>query len=169
MKKILIAILCLIINSCGFKPMYKKTAYNDLSQQTSLIYIPPVKGYDGVNGVDLRNNLLNKLTPDGKSSNPKYKLEITLSQPSITDYTIKNDGTASSYLITMNANYVLRNMNNYNTILKKKATAKISYNILKDQFSTEMLKNNAIKLVINNIAEQIYFSIITYFTDKTNG
>lgn len=169
MLKIITLLLCITLNACGFKPMYKKTAYNDLSQQTSKISIPPVKGYDGKWGVDLRNSLLNQLTPDGKPANPKYYLNITLSQPAITDYTIKNDGIASSYLITINANYMLINANTKSVILNKNAVSQISYNILKDQFSTEMLKNNAINLAIKSIGEQIYFAIITYFTDKTNG
>ncbi len=169
MYKILTAFICLTLCACGFKPLYKKTAYNDLSAQTSEIAINPVKNFDGAKGIDLRNNLLNKLTPNGKPSDPKYYLNITLSQPYITDYTIKNDGIASSYLITMNAQYNLTNAKTKEIVLIKSAISEISYNILKDQFSTEMLKNNAIKLAINEIAEQIYFSIIIYFTEKTNG
>lgn len=169
MYKILTAFICLIICSCGFKPLYKTTAYNDLSEQTSEIAITPVKNFDGARGIDLRNNLLNKLTPNGKPSNPKYYLNISLSQPNITDYTIKNDGIASSYLIRMTADYNLVNAKTKDIVLKKSANSELSYNILKDQFSTEMLKNNAIKLAINDIAEQIYFSIIIYFTEKANG
>ena len=169
MRKIFNIVICIFLCSCGFKPLYKKTAYNDLADKTSEIVIAPVQDFDGARGVDLRNNLLNKLTPDGKPDNPKYQLNITLSQPKITDYTIKNDGIASSYLITMNAKYNLKDIKNNNVILEKTANSQISYNILKDQFSTEMLKNNAIKLAINDIAEQIYFSIIIYFTEKTNG
>ena len=168
MQKFLIIITCIFLCACGFKPLYKQTSYNDLSQQTSEIAIAPVKDFDGARGIDLRNTLLNKLTPDGKPENPKYYLNITISQPKITDYTIKNDGIASSYLITMNATYTLTNKN-HNAVLSKNANSQISYNILKDQFSTEMLKNNAIKLAINDIAEQIYFSIIIYFTEKANG
>lgn len=168
MQKILKVIICISLCACGFKPLYKKTSYNDLSEQTSEIAIAPVRNFDGARGIDLRNTLLNKLTPNGKPENPKYYLNITLSQPKITDYTIKNDGIASSYLITMNATYTLKNKNQ-NVVLSKSANSQISYNILKDQFSTEMLKNNAINLAINDIAEQIYFSIIIYFTEKANG
>ena len=169
MYKFVNIIICIFLCSCGFKPLYKKTSYNNLVDQTSEIAIAPVKNFDGARGVDLRNNLLNKLTPDGKPDNPKYQLNINLSQPQISDYTIKNDGLASSYLIKMNATYDLTDIKTHNVVLKKTANSEISYNILKDQFSTEMLKNNAIKLAINDIAEQIYFSIIIYFTEKANG
>ena len=163
--KIIYFSLFIFLSSCGFKPLYEKTIYNDLSEKTSLIAINPVRGFDGARGIELRNNLLNKLTPNGKPEKPKYYLNISLSQPNISDYTIKNDGIASSYLITLNANYTLIEAGNHTTLLQKNATSQISYNILKDQFSTEMLKLNAIKLAINSIAEQIYFSIITFLTN----
>lgn len=166
MYKFFTFVFIFFLFSCGFQPLYKKTPYYDLSAKTALISIPPVKGFDGARGVDLRNNLLNKLTPDGKPDNPSYSLNISLSQPIITDYTIKNDGIASSYLITLNASYSLIDLKTKNILLQKNASSQISYNILKDQFSTEMLKINAIKLAINSIAEQIYFSVITYLANN---
>ena len=66
----------------------------------------------------------------------------------------------------MNATYTLKKKSDYSVLLQKSANAEISYNILKNQFSTEMLKNNAIKLTIDDISKQIYFAIITYFTEK---
>lgn len=163
-KKILPVLLFLC--SCGFKPMYRQTSYNNLSDKTAQIAILPVRGFDGAHGVELRNSLLNKLTPYGKPENPAYILEIALSEPNVVDYTIKNDGTASSYLVKMNATYTLKKKSDYSVLLQKSANAEISYNILKNQFSTEMLKNNAIKLAIDDISKQIYFAIITYFTEK---
>lgn len=166
MFKIITTAIFLTLCSCGFKPMYKETPYNNLSNKTSQISISPVKIFDGAYGIELRNNLMNKLTPLGKPENPNYILDITLSNPNIVDYTIKNDGTASSYLVIMNANYQLKQKKDFKVLLERTVNAEVSYNILKNQFSTEMLKSNAIKLVIENLANQIYFSIITYFTEK---
>ncbi len=156
----------LLICSCGFKPMYKETPYNNLSEKTASIAISPVKVFDGAYGVELRNKLLNKLTPLGKPENPKYILDITLSEPNILDYTIKTDGTASSYLVKMYAVYTLKQKKDFKVLFTKTANAEISYNILKNQFSTEMLKKNAIKLTIDDLANQIYFAVITYFTER---
>jgi hypothetical protein len=158
--------MLLALASCGFRPLYEKKHYNDLDESTARIAISPVKGYDGVHGVSLRNNLLNKLTPHGKPSNPKYTLDIRMDEPIITDYTIKNDGTASSYLVTINAHYKLIENFSRGEALSKTATSNISYNILKDQYSTEMLKNNAIKLAIESISDDIYFSVITFLTER---
>ncbi len=156
----------LIVTSCGFKPMYKKTSYNNLLKRTSEISISPVKDFDGQYGIKLRNSLLNKLTPMGKPENPVYILDITLTSPTISDYTINTKGIASSRLVKMNAKYTLKKKGSANVLVENQFTASAPYNLLNNQFSTEVLKNDAIKLSIEDLAEQIYFSIITYFTEK---
>lgn len=166
MHKFLFIVCLIILGACSFRPMYKEKIYNDLLDQTSQITIAPVRNFDASNGVDLRNNLLNKLTPYGKPSNPKYSLSIELMQPNIGDYTITNEGVASSQIVFVGANYTLTNLESREVVIEKNIVSNMAYNILKDQFSTEMLKKNAIKLAIDNIAERIYFSIISYFTEK---
>ncbi len=158
--------LFLCLASCGFKPMYKETPYNDLSKKTSEISIAPVSGFDGQYGVELRNSLLNKLTPMGKPENPVYILDITLSEPRISDYTIKPNGVASSRLVSMSAKYTFKRKGSADVIFNKSVSTSSPYNLLKNQFSTEMLKKNAIKLSIEDLSNQIYFAIITYFTEK---
>jgi LPS-assembly lipoprotein len=156
----------LFLASCGFSPVYEKKYYGDMSESTSQIAIASVKGYDGPPGVDLRNLLRDRLTPKGKPANPRYTLDITMSQPSITDYTIQDDGTASSYLVRIRADYELKDKSSLSPLVKKTASSEISYNILKDQYSTEMLKTGAIKMIIQSLADQIYISVITYFAEK---
>ena len=158
--------LFLFLVSCGFRPMYKQSPYNDLSKYTSEITISPVVGFDGQYGIELRNNLLNKLTPFGKPENPLYALDIVLSSPNISDYTIKTNGVASSRLVKMSAKYTFKKKGNAEILLNKSVSASSPYNLLNNQFSTEMLKDNAVKLAIEDLANQIYFAIITYFTEK---
>ena len=158
--------LFVVMAGCGFRPLYKQDKYNNLLDKTSEIYIAPVQIFDGAWGVQLRNILLDKLTPYGKPTNPKYVLNILLSEPKESAYTIKDDGMASSYLVKVSAFYTLKRKNEVDILLKNNASSDISYNILKNQYSTEMLKSNAIKLAIENIANQIYFSIITYLTEN---
>ena len=158
--------LFLLIASCGFRPMYKQTPYNDLSKQTSEISIPPVSGFDGQYGIMLRNSLLNKHTPMGKPENPLYILDINLSQPNISDYTIKTNGVASSRIVKINAKYTFKKKGDARVLLNKTVNASVPYNLLNNQFSTEMLKQDAIKLSIEDLSNQIYFAIITYFTEK---
>ena len=158
-------IAVLALAACGFSPVYEKKPHRDMSLQTKRIAISPVRGYDGPPGVDLRNELLNRLTPEGRPDAPRYVLDIAMTQPSITDYTIKDDGTASSYLVRIRANYELRDKTGRGETLKKSVSSEISYNILKDQYSTEMLKNGAIKMIVRDLADQIYISIVTHLSE----
>ncbi len=155
------------ISSCGFKPIYKSSSvYNNVASATEQIVIPPIEGFDGRNGIELRNKLYSKLSPYGKSKSPKYILEIYINKPNITSYTTKNDGTTSSYLVKLEAQYKLKRKSDYSILLDTSSVADTTYNVLQNQFSTEVLKEDAINLVIENISQQIYFAIITYFSEN---
>lgn len=160
-------IFLFFITACGFKPLYKKTDnFDKATQKIRKIEIPPVKNFDGVYGVHLRNSLYNKFNITGTKSTSKYVLDINFSHPNITTYTINNDGTTSSYLIEMTANFTLNNKKDYKTLLSKSVSTSGTYSIFKNQYATEKLKQNTIKLNTENIAEQIYFNIINYFNSQ---
>ena len=159
-------ILAIVLSSCGFSPIYESRGRMDMSAETRQIAISPVKGFDGPPGVDLRNRLMNRLTPAGRPDNPLYALDITMSRPLITEYTIRNDGTASSYLVRIRVDYELRLAASREVLLRRNASSEVSYNILKDQYSTEMLRMGAIKMVVEDLADQIYLGIITWTAGK---
>ena len=78
----------------------------------------------------------------------------------------KTNGIASSRIVRMSAEYTFKKKGDAKVLFTKTATATSPYNLLNNQFSTEMLKNEAVKLSIEDISNQIYFAIITYFTEK---
>ncbi|MDR3126007.1 MAG: LPS assembly lipoprotein LptE [Rickettsiales bacterium] len=159
--KLVLAMLAFAAGSCGFRPLYEKTAFRDVSARSAKIAIPPVAGYDGTHGVDLRNELAAKLTPRGRPENPAYVLRIKMAKPHIYGYTMKPDGTESSYMVRISASYVLSGADGGKVVMENSASAQLSYNILKDQYSSEALKNNAIKLIVKDLADQIYIAVIT--------
>lgn len=155
------------ITACGFKPLYKKTnVFDNTASKLNKIEITPVKNFDGTYGVHLRNTLYNKFNITGVKNTSEYIMEINFSHPNLTTYTINADGTTSSYLVNMTANFTLKNKKDYKTLLSKSVSTSATYNILKNQYATEKLKQNAIKLNTENIAEQIYFTIINYFNSQ---
>ena len=66
----------------------------------------------------------------------------------------------------MTANFTLNNKKDYKTLLSKSVSTSATYSIFKNQYATEKLKQNTIKLNTENIAEQIYFTIINYFNSQ---
>jgi hypothetical protein len=154
-------VAALALCSCGFRPLYEKSAMRDAGAAAAKITIPPVSGYDGTQGVDLRNELQAKLTPRGRPENPAYSLRITMAQPQIYGYTMRPDGTESSYMVKISAKYVLSGVGVGTEVARGEVSSQSSYNILKDQYSSEVLKNNTIKLIVKDIANQIYIAVIT--------
>ena len=165
--KKLLYIFLFFLTDCGFKPLYKKTTtFNNTTNKLNKIEINPVTNFDGIYGVHLRNNLYNKFNITGIKITPEYIMDINFSKPNITTYTINTDGTTSSYIVNMTANFTLKNKKDYKTLLSKSVSTSATYNVLKNQFSTEKLKQNTIKLNTENIAEQIYFTTVNYFNSQ---
>ncbi len=165
--KKLLYIFLFFITSCGFKPLYKKTTVsNNTTDKLSKIEINPVTNFDGVYGVHLRNTLYNKFNITGIKNTPEYIMDIIFFKPNVTTYTINTDGTASSYIIDMTANFTLKEKKDNKTLLSKSVSTSATYNVFQNQFSTEKLKQNTIKFNTENIAEQIYFLTINYFNNQ---
>jgi len=163
MRYALLFLLATIVSACGFTPIYKKADGAHVPDATANIYIPPVTNFDGPHGVELRNELMAMLTPRGRPVQAEYVLNISMTQPRIAGYTLRPDGTESSYMVSIDADYTLSSMSAAGNIEIRRARvgAMQPYTILKDQYSTEMLKDEAIRLVIKNIANQIRIGVIT--------
>lgn len=67
--------LCLLLESCGFRPLYMPS--ESISNISYPIKIKPIKDR---NGQILRNQLLDLLTPEGVPKKPKYVLQINLTE-----------------------------------------------------------------------------------------
>ena len=168
MKKIkLLYCFFIFISACGFKPLYKKTlVFDNTREKLNKIEINPVKNFDSVYGVHLRNNLYNKFNITGTKNTSEYIMDIDFYKPSLTTYTINTDGTTSSYLIDMKATFTLKEKKENKILLSKTLSTSATYNIFKNQYATEKLKQNTIKLNTENIAEQIYFTVVNYFNSQ---
>ena len=159
-------LLFIIIVSCGFRPLYKSLNDDGVIYKTSKIQISPVKNFDGAYGIELRNKLFSKISPYGMNSNTEYVLDINLQEPDIKGYTINRDGTTSSYNVAIKADYILKRKKDHSTVIQNEVHAETNYSVLQSQLATESLKQEAIKLAIENLAEQIYFAMVSYFSDN---
>lgn len=159
------AALMLVIAGCSFKPLHdvRDRETGRAAEQAAAISIPPVAGPDGRHGITLRNKLLDKLTPKGRPEEPLYSLNIEMTPAAEGIYTIDQYGAATSYSVSTRVRYRLYSMAERKTLLDRSITGQATYNILSDQYSSEMLKRNAINLAIQDAAEQIYLGIITHF------
>jgi hypothetical protein len=166
-RAIALAFLLTAAPSCGFKPIYSKTPNADFARVARAIHVPPVKGYDGAAGVEMRNNLLRSLGTDGRPEVPAYRLEVSVTEPQIVTYTIDLDGTASAYMVHVSARYSLFEAGSASTeAISSSASYSVPYNILKDKYSTETLKQQAISICLKNISDLISAAVISHLNRR---
>ena len=170
MKKVLVlGALAFILSACRITPLYDTRTPDNTVSRMERISIPPVTGEDGVWGIRLRNRLLDRLTPRGAPDDPRYSLNITLLTPKRIDYTLDRYGTATSYALRVGANYELVETGTRRQIISGAVSSSSSYPILRDQHSSETLRNNAQRLTIEDLADQIYIAIAAWFSGEDDA
>ena len=114
MRNILILVLITIISGCGFRPLYTQSSemnfYTGNNENSSIINelaqikIKPISERFGQ---QIRNKLLDLLTPKGTPSNPKYRLDVKLQSKVVYQQAMRNDVTATSERVDYTVNYTL--------------------------------------------------------------
>lgn len=138
MKKIL---CCLLLCSCGFKPMFSGNDTN--------IYVPVISG---INGIELRNALNTKFGGQ-KSPDAPYTLVVSLRDPSTKYKALDASGAATWQEIVLSANYVLQH--NGKQIARGTEKASESYTFVGYLVAANASYNNAVTNTITVLADKI--------------
>ncbi len=138
MKKCL---LFLVLAACGFRPMF--------SGQDTDIYVPPISG---INGIILRNSL-NAQFGGQRSSDAKYTLTVTLSDPTTKYKALERTGNATWQEISVAANYTL--MRGDEKIASGHEVASESYTFVRYMVASNASYNNAVQNALTVLADKI--------------
>ncbi len=175
MKKIAALISVLLIAACGFQPLYvqrsggKAWYYSgdfDTSIADEMAQIKVATIADRF-GQQLRNDLLDMLTPKGVPQNAKYRLKAVLADRIVTQQAMRDDVTATSERIEYRVFYQLFAGNE--ELVKGDSIAYVSYDILHDPYSTTMAQKKAETDAARIIANDIVLRIGAYFHSQING
>ena len=164
MKKIGLAVLVLCaVAACGFEPLYvQKTSKEDkwyfdgdfdnyVTDQMAQIKIV-VTG--GRLGQQIKNNLLDLLTPQGVPTKPKYYLYVNPVQENEYDQALRSDITATRKRIDYRVDYYMTQ--DSERVMKGNTVSFVSYDILDNPYSTvisrKKVQQDAAKIMANDIA-----------------
>lgn len=176
MKKIGLAVLMLFaVAACGFEPLYvQKTSKEDkwyfdgdfdnyVTDQMAQIKIV-VTGERL--GQQIKNNLLDLLTPQGVPAKPKYYLYVNPVQENEYDQALRSDITATRKRIDYKVNYHMTQ--NSKEVMKGNTVSFVSYDILDNPYSTvisrKKVQQDAAKIMANDIALRLG----AFFNAKAN-
>ncbi len=162
MKKLLAVCLVGLLSGCGFEPLYvqKKNEspwfFNDqydasISRELAQVKVEPIGERFGQ---QIRNQLLDLLTPKGTPKKPKYRLFAKLESKTVTQQALRRDITATSERVIYRVVYHLEE--GTETIVSGNSVAYVSYDILANPYSTTMAQKktetDAARIVANDIA-----------------
>jgi len=162
-KKVILSLAAVfIVSACGFEPLYVQKENHDgwyfggkfdtsITQEMAEIKIQPIEGRFGQ---QIRNHLLDLLTPKGVPQNPKYRLYAELTSKTITQQALRRDITATSERVTYRVNYKLEE--GKEVLVDGNSVAYVSYDLLANPYSTTMAQKkteaDAAKIIANDIA-----------------
>ncbi len=173
MKKIIAVCLISLIAACGFEPLYVQKKHNNLwyfggefdtsiSDEMAQIKIQSIAERFGQ---QVRNDLLDMLTPLGQPRNPKYRLYVDVADKEIMQQALRKDITATRERVRYQVNYRLIEGNT--ELVSGDSIAYVSYDILANPYSTttarKKTEENAAKIVANDIALRIGAYFHSYF------
>lgn len=173
LKKIGILIVALCLSACGFRPMYAQndgsgTLYGNTSpsvvDEMAQIRISAIAERFGQ---QLRNNLLDLMTPKGVPAQSRYRLDVEVVDKSTTQQAMRDDVTATSERIDYRVEYRL--YQGATELVRGDSFAFVSYDILANPYSTTMAQKKAETDAAKIIANDIALRIGAYFHSRTGG
>lgn len=175
-KKIAVLLLIGLMTGCGFEPLYvqRDTAGSwyfggktDTSITSEMAKVKVETIADRF-GQQLRNNLLDLITPRGVPKNPQYRLKVKLVERNVVQQAMRRDITATSERVTYKVSYEL--LEESNTLVRGDSVAYVSYDIMANPYSTTMAQKktetDAAKIIANDIALRLGAYFHSQLSDK---
>ena len=163
MKKFWLFFLVLFISACGFEPLYVQKKQESLwyfggefdtsiSSEMAKIKVQTIADRFGQ---ELRNDLLDMLTPLGAPKRPIYRLFVDAEPVEITQQAMRDDITATRERARYKVKYRLVDAKTNEVLVTGDSIAYVSYDILANPYSTTFAKKktqtDAAKIIANDI------------------
>lgn len=148
--------------ACGFRPLHGTRGANSATvPEMAEIKILTIADRTGQ---QVRNHLLDLLTPKGPPDKPRYFLNVTLSENK-QSLGILKDETASRANYILNATFSLTSGEG-NTLYSSNTGSQASYNVLSEHYASTSSEKNARDRTANEVAEAISMQIAAYFSRR---
>lgn len=170
MKKILpLILLAFLLAGCGFKPLYveKKSDRRwffgnefDVSINSEMEKVK-VESIAEHFGQQLRNELIDLITPKGIPSRPQYRLYVEVVERTVERQALRRDITATREKIMYKVVYYM--IDGDKELFRGDSIAYVSYDIMANPYSTTMAQKKAESDATKIIANDIVLRVGAYF------
>lgn len=154
--------LSLLVAACGFRPLFGNFDEGSASADLATIEIEPIADRAGQ---QLHNQLLDRLTPEGRPAEATYKLRIELRE-AFQRFAIDKAEFATRAAYRLNASYNLFEPDGQKPIHSGRVVAISSYNILRSDYATLVAEQDARGRAVEQIANDIRTGLALYFARR---
>ncbi len=147
-----------LLAGCGFSPIYARS-----SATVAELAAIEVTMISGRIGQILRNELLDRLAPGGRAGDPRYRLEVTISQ-SRAALAIQSDTSVTRYNVRLTAAFALIDTASGEVLYDDSTIAIGSYNAVQSDFATLVAERDSTRRAARKAGEDIHTLLGVYFS-----
>ena len=151
--------LGLAASGCGFRPLYGNAAGGPVHESFSQIRVGIIPDRPGQ---ILRNFLIQRLNPDGRPTEPRYALEVRITERE-QRLAITQEAVAERNNLLVTASYSLRDIAENEILLSGNNTSITSFSILLDEVATLSAEQAARERALRDLSDQIRLDLALYF------
>ncbi|MDA1132740.1 MAG: LPS assembly lipoprotein LptE [Proteobacteria bacterium] len=157
----------LAVSACGFRPLYGIGGGGEPNPDVvaELGAIEIELGPDRLDQV-VYSDLLDRISPFGPPSAPRYRLDLTLRQ-SKQGVALERDATVTRFNLTLVAAYVLADVASGETLTAGSVRAVAAYNVLRSELANVVAERDARDRAARNVADEINARLAVYFRGRT--
>jgi LPS-assembly lipoprotein len=152
-----------IVAGCGFRPLYKQAGNTSTVQEFSQISVAQPEDRPSQ---QLRNFLLDSLTPYGQPDRPLYRLEYRLNETVGSVFVTRTEEITRNNL-QLSATVYLRDYQSGTVLTSLSTTSQASYNVTLADYANLVSEKNARERALRDVAEQIRLRLGNYFDRRT--
>ncbi len=154
-----ILLLAGMVAGCGFRPLYKQTGTTNTVQEFSQISVAQPEDRPSQ---QLRNFLLDSLTPYGQPDRPLYRLDYQLSETVGSVFVTRTEEITRNNL-QLSASVYLRDYQTGVILTSISTNSQASYNVTLADYANLVSEKNARERALRDTAEQIRLRLGNYF------
>jgi LPS-assembly lipoprotein len=148
-----------VVSGCGFRPLYKQTENTDAVREFSQIAIAQPEDRPSQ---QLRNFLLDSLTPYGQPDRPLYRLDYRISESVGSVFVTRSEEVTRNNL-QVSVSCYLRDYQSGKILHTLSASSQASYNVTLADYANLVSEKNARERALRDTAEQIRLRLGNYF------
>lgn len=160
--RIFALISCLLLASCGFKPLYEAGGSStEMQAFLAAVDVAPIP--DRIGQV-MQNRLVSRLASNGRS---EYRLEVALEQSS-ENFGVRPDTATTQEQLTMVATMRLIPVGAEKPVLTESLRARTSFDLVLSDFATVTQREDSARRLALELAERIHRRLALYFSKKAD-